>query len=234
MKKNIVFLFLFVILANACKETNTLPKQNNFDYGYFPTKSGRWVEYKVKELNIDKDINVFDTTNYFIRYQYGGIYVDATKDTMQLVKRFYRKKSTDEWKKLNTWYAGIKENKAIQVEENIKYVKLYFPLVLDKTWNGNIYNHTDTLKEFLYKIVNLDVAETINNLTFDSVVTVKQRDFVSEVEKYFYQEKYAKHVGLIKKQAVSIYSKDINSNVPIEERITKGTARYISIVAYGN
>lgn len=232
MKKSVIIVFLFFVTTQACKKIVILPEQKTFDYSYFPIKNGAWKIFQVTEINIDNPSNVFDTLEYFILHRYEEYYVDATKDSMLIISRFYRKNSEEKWKKINRWYAGIKENKAIQVEENIKYVKQNYPLELHKQWNGNVYNHSDTLNKFVYKIVALDTSTRVNNKNFDSVLIVNQRNFSSAVEKYFYQESYAKHIGLIKKQEINIYSERIES-IPIEERISKGRIFTMKIIDFG-
>lgn len=232
MRKNIIFIFSFLVAFQSCKKTTVFPKEKIYDYSYFPTKTDVWKTYQVTEINIDKPSNVFDTLQYFILHRYEGYYVDATNDSMLIIRRFLKKNGHEKWQKLNSWYAGIKENKAIQVEENIKYVKQNYPLELGKHWNGNIYNHSDTLNKFLYKIVALDTSLRINNKGFDSVLIINQRNFSSAVEKYFYEEKYAKHIGLIEKQEVDIYSEQIEAT-PIETRVSKGRILRMKIVDFG-
>lgn len=233
MRKNIILIFSFLAVFQACKKTATFQQEKIYDYSYFPTKTGVWRTYQVTEINIDKPSNVFDTLQYFILHRYEGYYVDATNDSMLIMRRFFKKNDNEKWQKLNSWYAGIKENKAIQVEENIKYVKQIYPLELGKHWNGNIYNHSDTLNKFLYKIIALDTSLRVNNKRFDSVLIVNQRNFSSAVEKYFYEERYAKHIGLIEKQEVNIYSEQIGTT-PIEKRVSKGRFFTMTIIDFGN
>ena len=100
-------------------------------------------------------------------------------------------------------------------------------------WNGNAYNRIDTLEKYPYKITSLNIPESINNLLFDSVLTVTQKEFVSLIDKQHFYEKYAYGVGLIEKQQVDIFSDDPDNTIPIENRVNKGTQYFQKITGYG-
>jgi len=152
---------------------------------------------------------------------------------MMRIERLYRDSSHHSWKPLSVWQAGIKGNDALQIEENIKFLKIKFPVQFDNDWNGNIYNRMDTIEEYRYSITSLDLPETINNLNFDSVLTVTQKDKITLIDKIYFFEKYSKGIGLIEKQQIDIRSEDIDATIPIENRITKGTLFYQKITNYG-
>lgn len=225
----IIILVLFV----SCDDVDTTQNPLVYDYGYFPVDSGNWHEYSVLSINIDKAIDVYDTSNYYLREQVGGIFVDAANDTMLLLNRYYKDSLHKDWQLLSAWYLGVVRNEAVEVEENIKYIKQKFPLELNKTWNGNAYNRTDTLGEFMYTVSAIDEPDVVNALSFEKVLTITQREFTSAVEKYLFYEKYAYGIGLIKKEMVDIYSEDVDLSIPIEDRVTKGTMYYQEIIDYG-
>ncbi|MEO8087344.1 MAG: hypothetical protein ABI763_11015, partial [Bacteroidota bacterium] len=64
-------------------------------------------------------------------------------------------------------------------------------------WNGNDKN---TLEEEMYHYKNINTSKTYNNLSFDSTLTVIQRDDNNFVEKIYGVEVYASGIGMIYKE----------------------------------
>lgn len=221
-------LFLF-----SCSDIDTSQPAFDYNYSYFPVDSGIWHEYSVLQITIDEETDVYDTLNYYLLEKFEDSYIDGENDTLRQLNRYYRDSIHKSWQLLSIWLVGLKQNEAIEVEENIKYVKIKFPAQLDLSWNGNAYNRTDTLSLFDYTISQIDYPLSENGLVFDSVLTVSQREFLSNVEKYSYIEKYANTVGLVYKEAISIYSETVDLNIPIEERVTSGTMYYQEMIDYG-
>lgn len=228
-------LFVFVIVSCDSKNETTepfVPNNQHEQYQYFPLDSGLWRVFEITEINIDKEVNVCDTNVYYLKERFGGIFVDNVGDTMRMIERFSRNSLSDSWLQNNTHVAYIKNNEAVVVEENVRYLKLNFPLEVGKTWNANKYNHIDTLQTLLSKVVQLDVPVS-EPMMFDSVVVVERINELNIVSKKLQQEVYASNVGLVKRQIIDVYSSEYDANVPIEQRITKGTKQYFNLIDYG-
>jgi hypothetical protein len=236
MTKKLFYIFLIFIVWNGCNETDIEPVPTIYDYSYFPMDSLSWREFEVTFIEIDKPSNRYDTTQYFLLEKWAGIVLNATGDSMVQLERYKRLDPNQTWNILSIWQAGIASQQAIQVEENIRYVKLNFPLFLNKSWDGNKYNRLDTSKIYDFKIILMDGVYTNKNISLDSVLTVVQKNKSTEIDKLYFDEKYAPGVGLIEKQQTNIYSgrDDYDPTVPIENRITKGTLYTQKLTGYGN
>jgi len=233
MKINILIFFITLSILFSCEKQEVTQLPVNYDYGYFPLDSGIWREFNVTFINIDKQTNVYDTINYQLREVFAGWYLNAAGDSTMRIERFVRDSINHPWRETTVWYAYIKNRDAIQNEGNIKYLKIKFPSILNSEWNGDIYNRFDTLNTYNYTISSVDIAEQINNITFDSVLTVTQKYKESIIDKIYFYEKYAYGIGLIEKQQIDIYSSDVDPSIPIEERVTKGTIYSQKIIKYG-
>jgi len=236
VKINKIPIILLVILTiAACKESDSyhFPKQNKIDCQYVMFDSGAWREFQVTEIKIDEPISLYDTQTYFVREQIGGIFIDNLGDTMRQIERFRRKTETEKWNRLNTWVTGIIGSEVIQVEENVRYLKMQLPLYASKTWNGNIYNRTDTLQEYDYEVDSIDCQMIINNFEFDSVLTISQKKELTAITKIHFFERYAVGVGLVEKQQIDIYSDTYNPDIDIMNRITQGTITDYCLIGYG-
>jgi len=224
----ILTLILFVVFSGCNKD-----EDNNIhviDYGYFPADTGHWVTYYIEEINIDADVDVYDTSRYYIKEVIESEFIDNENRPALRIERYTRENDTMSWEIKDIWYANLLTASAQKVEENIRYVKLTFPVVLYNAWDGNAYN-TYSAQE--YQITNLDSAETINDIYLDSVLTVLQRDDESLIEKYYAVEKYAKNIGLVYKNEINIEYAIPDPGIPIEDRISVGTLYTQTITGYG-
>ncbi len=232
MVKKWILILLITGFINACQKQNINQIPYKFDYGYFPLVSGSWNQYAVTFINIDAPSNVNDTIRYQLLIKYMDWYLNAANDSMIRIVLEIRDSSHNSWKPFGVWQAGIKDRDAIQIEENIKYVKIKFPVTMDSKWNGDIYNRLDTLNQYNYLVTSLDISEAIGNLNFDSVLTITQKDKFSNIDKVYFFEKFALGIGLIEKQMVDIRTDTVDTT-PIEQRTTKGTQYFQKIVAFG-
>jgi hypothetical protein len=234
IKKNIIYiLFSVFFVYTACEKQEILQTEPHYKYNYFPIDSGLWRQYIVEQIVIDETTNIRDTSIYQLREVCAGNILNASNDTVMRVERFIRKDDNDKWKILSVWQAEIKGRDAFQTEENIKYLKIKFPIKINIKWNGDAYNTTDSLQQYLYRVESVDVRDTINNFVFDSVLKIVQKDKSSIVDKVYFFEKYAMGVGMVEKQQIDIYSTDVDPLIPIEDRITKGTIYRCKLISYG-
>lgn len=230
MSKILVNIIVIILVGfSACKKSsNTVVP---IDYSYFPQVQKSWIIYNVTQINIDKKVNKNDTLKYQLKEIIDTVFDDNIGHPTYRIERYTRNDTNPSWQIQDVWYQGIVDNAAYKVEENVKYLKLRFPVVLNKSWNGNLYNTEDPLD---YKITSIDKQDTVNGIQFDKVLTVTQQDKLDAIEKYYFIEKYAKNIGLIQKNMISIDSFTYMSDTePAENRIKLGTLYYINIVTYG-
>ncbi len=224
----IILIHIFIFFFPSCQKDQSV-NFNSIDYGYFPDRVGSWMIYNVVEIHIDSESGVFDTAYYQIKEIIESKFLDNSNRQTLRIERYIRENDTLTWNIKDVWFANLLTNSAQKVEENIRYVKLVFPVKLNKTWDGNAHN---TLEECEYKITEIDINDTINSLFFDSVLTVTQKDEENMIEKFYFIEKYAKNTGMVYKQII-----DITSLYPIpgdfEERIKLGNILTMEVVEFG-
>lgn len=203
MNKILKYRFLYLIILtitlsySSCKEETLEPPF--LGYEYFPNEAGVWVEYEVDSIWYDDQFGN-DTFNFEIRETIESKFIDNEGRDAQRIERYTRGNSSASWKIKDVWFANRTNVTAEKVEENVRFVKLNFPLKLDKIWDGNV---TNTMDEQEYTITKLNEPYSINGMTFDSTVTVLQSDFITLVSEDYAFEVYAKNVGLVHKKYVS-------------------------------
>ena len=209
MKCIVVLFSMVVVMLYSCKKDGpTDNPQIDFGYNYFPTDTGRYVIYEVDSIAYDDKSHPADTTRYQLKEKIDSIFLDISKRPTMRISRYYKMYndsvpySSLPWNGPRIWYANRTASTAERVEENTRYIRLVFPSSKGKKWDGNTYN---TLGKKTYEIISMDVPETINNIYFDSVLTVKQFEQINFIEYMYETEKYARNVGLVYKQRDSIY-----------------------------
>ena len=125
------------------------------------------------------------------------------------IERFRRDSSSLPWDILDVWEANLTKTRAEKVEENLRYIKLIFPPIVDATWEGNAYiaceDDLDWLCDWEYTYIAVDVPKTVGGIAFDSTLTVFHIDDSSNLLQYIYSyEYYAKGVGLISKTLIHL------------------------------
>ena len=80
------------------------------------------------------------------------------------------------------------------MEENIRYLKLGFPIISTEVWNGNAYNILGE-EDYFYSVINQ--PDNFQTFTFDSTLTVIEGDSTIGYHTYPYgKEKYATGIGM--------------------------------------
>lgn len=206
-------------------------------YNYFPFEAGSYVIYDVDSIVHNAFTSTADTFRYQVKEYYESIYRDNTGQNTMRIERYKRDYndtipySSVPWTLVDVWNANRSTTAAEKTEENIKYVKLVFPIEEDKAWNGNAYN---TLGEQNYLYTAINTFRTIGNIRFDSTLFVEQVNTENLIEKKYYVEIYAKNAGMIYKEIIDVHSGNIIAGVPLMERISSGVEYKMTINSYGS
>ncbi len=203
IKYQYIIISLIFILVYSCKK-ETIPVNNgDMNYEYFPNDTNTWVIYDVRSIIFDIPSNINDTFYYQIKEIIESKYIDDEGRETMRIERYIKNKDSIlpydslEWEIKDVWTANLKQNSAEKVEENVRYVKLLFPIKGDKEWNGNAYNIKEPEE---YKYMNVFIQKQINGITFPETVTVLQKDNYNLIEDEYAIEIYAKNIGMIYKE----------------------------------
>lgn len=235
--KNINKLFfasILVILTFFSCEKNKPITEEDMGYPYFPDDVGKWIIYDVTYREIDDTMGIDTTYYYQIKEIIESKFIDdENREAMRIERyiKYYNDTITDNdtipfdsvpWTIKDVWYANLTQNTAEKVEENVRYLKLKFPIRDGFSWNGNIFN-TNEPWDYTYK--DIHQAKTINGILFDSTITVQQRDILNLVQNEYAVEIYAKNIGLVYKECDTL-------TTYVNGEINKGSELKMKIVSY--
>jgi len=200
------FLFILAVNLFSCKEeVQTLPYMG---YDYFPDSTGHYVIYLVDSIWTDDAFNRKDTFLFKLKERIESKFIDNEGRWSQRLERFKTDTNLDfVFSDISdVWFATRTATRAEKVEENVRYVKLIFPVQNDEQWNGNAFN-TEEDYGIDYKLMNVHEPFTVpvTNIHFDSTVTVLQIDRKAILGLNLYaKEVYALNVGLVYKEFFSV------------------------------
>lgn len=204
MKNNFIALyFLFSLVFFSCKKdekTVTI----NYGYNYAGLTVGKYVIYDVDSIFYNVPFGVVANFKFQIKEVVDSKYIDAQGNEAYKIIRYKKDTAVSpDWVHQVVWNAAITNSNFQKVEDNVRFVKLIFPIKNGKKWNGNSMN---TLSAWEYEYTSTHQPERIGTTNLDSVITVTQFDDGNEIliQRQFYQEKYAANIGLVYKRIIDI------------------------------
>jgi hypothetical protein len=191
---------LTIIIA-GCDDNG--PNKVTVDKGidYFPLRTGLYQIYDIDEIRYSQ-VAEPETLAYQLITEVVDSFPNAGGGFTYVIYRSTRDDETDVWQFLDTWSARLDEDQAVVIEGNTPYVKLAFPPVSGKTWDGN---KLSNLEEDEYEVKAYDVPSTVGGTTFDKTLAVEQ-EFNDDpiVFTDIRVETYARNIGLINKETTQI------------------------------
>ena len=212
--------FVLLIIISSCKPI--VYEETNFFYNYYPLQINQEKEFFV--TNIVHNSFGKDTTTYFLKEIITDYNINMEGDTVYTVERYWKVDSSLSYEIKDVWTSKKNLSAGYLNEENITYTKLIFPLSLNIYWNGNAFNNLGYQE---YSIESLNIPFQVNNVIFDSSLTVIQNYKSNLLEFENSKEIYATGIGLIYKEDVQV---EINSGNLSD--ITQGYEYYQEIINY--
>ncbi len=250
VSRSIFCMLAIIIVASSCDD-DQIDTISDFGYDYFPLELGNYIIYELDSIVYDDFNDTVFRKSLLVREITESTFIDAGGRESFRIQREYKLHETDDWGDYgyDIWFAYIDSRFAERVEENNRYLKLAFPLRLNKMWEGNIHidtravdvdsgafaNPNEWLDGWEYEITSLDEPLSINDLDFDSTLTVIQESYGTLLDTTGSREMYAKHVGLIFKELYWLETQCIAGciGIPWEEKAKKGFIVRQKILEYG-
>ena len=199
--KTIKYLIIIAAMSNlvsSCKkDEEQAPLYLGYDY--FPVDEGRVLIYDADSIITDEFTQTTTTHHFQIKEVIHSTYIDNENRPTQRIERYVRDSANAPWVIFKVWSANLTNIRAERFEDNVRYVKLVFPVKQDVQWNGNALN---TNEELEYQYIDVHSSVTLNNVSYDSVLTVLQDEEDNLIEHRYFMEQYAAGIGMIYKENV--------------------------------
>lgn len=166
IKKLLLFLTLFAFFACGSNTDDGEPALDPLTgETYFFLREGKFREYQVYEIRY-LAVDISDTLRYQIREEVKGSFTNGSGDVSNLIHRFSRLDESREWELDSVWSARVIEQQAISVENNVPFVKIEFPPLQERKWNGNRFNNKGS---DAYEVIRFSPLQDEENTTVFTV-----------------------------------------------------------------
>tara|TARA_B100001093_G_C26626160_1_gene926829 strand:- start:4 stop:660 length:657 start_codon:yes stop_codon:yes gene_type:complete len=218
MKNKIFFLILIINLSCDPIEYSEVKSYQD----YFPIEVQK--EKKFLVTNIIHNSFGKDTSSYYLKEIITESFIDLEGDTAYRIQRYWRTDSTQIYEIKDVWVVKKSKTSLQQLEENIRFTKLIFPIDKNSFWNGNAFNNLGYQE---YSVQSIHTGFNLNNLTFDSCVSINQNYKSNLLEYENSQEIYSLGLGLVYKEVIVIQINNGNLN-----DITQGNEYIQELIQY--
>lgn len=121
----------------SCTKKKDEKYGSNYGAGYFPLQFGRYVVYDVDSILWDDFQCVKSKHHYQMRYTIADTFRDNENRLSYRMDVHIRKQDTLQWQVHRVIYLTPTDTHLEYVEDNIRFIKLVFPVADNTTWKGN-------------------------------------------------------------------------------------------------
>lgn len=208
---------------NGCSPTCGDCEELSAGTVFFPTEIGRFVEYDVVEEEYSPGKSAV-VRQYQWKEVTAGRYTDPTGRPVYRIARYRRTAEGKRWEADSTVTLRLAADHAIRNENGKDYVKMVFPPLEKKVWNGNLYNAGGDDR---YELDRVNKTYIIGKTTFDRTATVVQQQDSTLVNQDRRVEVYAAEVGLVYRESIQLQFCSSTPSCVGKAQIDFGTRRYV-------
>lgn len=250
IRNSLTFLFLAILLVVffGCSKTVIDDYQVDFGYDYFPLEIGKYRTYVVDSVLYDIGDNeeiIVTTSRSYEMHLVSDTITDNLGRIGYKIERYVRANDTLDWEIKDIW-TTIRTNEGAEwIEENLRFLKMVFPLKQGVEWDGNQYIDITTIipiagesveifKSWSYEAITTDESEEVGDFVFENVATISQANSENLIELRLSEEKYAKDIGLVHREMKILDTQCIIEceNMTWEQKAEKGFILIQQIIDY--
>lgn len=244
MKLILYLSILSALLLASCKNVQD-DFATEFGFDYYPLKVGKYLTYHIDSIIYDPTGDSLVRSSSIIKETIVDSFIDLSGTPVFRIEQYQRMADTLPWTIKNVITASISSDVAIRVEDNFRFIKLTFPLWINKTWNGNAFFDPNTkvivagetlemFKSWNYKVLGLAEPHTVGSFSFPDVATIQNADNENLIEYRKAFEQYAKGVGLVYRELWILDSQCIEDCIGLswEEKAEKGFILKQTLIDY--
>ncbi|HXD77714.1 MAG TPA: hypothetical protein VN616_07885 [Puia sp.] len=216
-------ILALAVAASGCNKKANYPNNPLTNY-FIDLHVGKYITYRMDSLNFYFYGQSDTITSYLAKDSVEKQTVDNSGATVYLVTRYLSDTSGSFWTPSMTYIVSPTAQSIDITENNLRFVKLAYPMDLGYSWTGNTFLPYDPYQDFFvysdynnlslstwnYYYSQVNQPFTVGNgMTFDSASTVLQIADSTNVpitnpqvfaSVTYWSETYAKHIGLIYRQ----------------------------------
>ena len=227
----LVLSFLFVL--GACT-TETDPYMPSDDQSFFPLELGNYWVYEVDSIIFRPEITIeIDSVHLWMREEIVDTILDNSGNTLFVIEQSERYNPADSWAFKQLLTVGLIDNQLIRTENNLRFIKMVFPIQLFQQWDGNLFIDPTTIvrvggetiemfKDWSYSTVAEGESVNIEGENYDNVITIAPAQSENLIELRMVEEQYAKDIGLISRTLEILDTQNIDPSLGWRDKAEKG------------
>jgi hypothetical protein len=213
-KKSLPVILLAVIVSIAlfsCSKSRDDKYAGDYSRGYFPLDFGKYVIYDVDSTIWDDFLQVKSIHKYQMRYSVQDTFRDNENRLSYRLDVLIRNSDSLAWHPHRVLYVTPTASTLEYVEDNLRFIKLVFPITSTTSWKGNslIPSADQDYTYFFgwtYHYSNYTQPFNDGKVNFENTVTVSQVDEHTNdpelqpgdyADKTYGYEVYAYDIGLV-------------------------------------
>lgn len=194
----------------GCNDSTVADIDIEQGYEYFPLAIGLSWEYQVDSITYDPDIGGtrVDSSTSFLREVIIDTLPNTAAETTYIIERSTRSNPNQPWQVLNTWTASRTDNLAVRTEDNLRIIKLTFPIREDSRWDPTLFidptleiivegETIEAFKNWDGRVLATNQMQSLFGTDYESVLFSQLADDENLIERRLITEQYAPNVGLI-------------------------------------
>jgi hypothetical protein len=203
-----------LIWLTACSKRETLPPvadPSAGQFSYFPLEMGHYVVFTADSIVYDfgpGGATVRDSSHTWVKELVGDTLRDNNGLLQYAIERYERKSPADDWQLVSISTAARTATQAIRTENNLRFLRMVFPMNRHSAWNGNLWIDPDreiqiageNMRPFTnwdYQVDSIDVPFKLPAFSFDSTLVITEADDNNVIERRLSKAIYAKHIGRV-------------------------------------
>jgi len=195
-----------LLLFSSCHKSEQAPSPD-MGYGYFPIYVGMERHYWLDSIVYHDFDGSVDTSHYEAWDQVDTSYTDNSGQTVFRILRQLRPLGSATWQPNTSIAITLLPRRMEWLEDNLRFIKLIFPVQENASWNGNAYIETNLnpdlqyLNGWTYTYQQVNQPASLGGIRFDSTLTVMQANDSLQSHTYAFRtysiEQYARGIGLV-------------------------------------
>ena len=225
MSRQLIYILSFIVIicfATCRKDRFEDAENRDYGFGFYPAKSGGYKLYEGVQIVFNPFFNTTDTTLFLLREEYDTFFEDNLGRQALRIKHYTKHPDSAVWENVKVLYDVNEPGLIERVKDNVRVVKLSFPISDEIFWDMNIFNDQDEVIVFYNQLFT---AFETNGLKFDSTITVTMTPEINPFVNKSFKEVFAKNVGMI----FSEYS-----NVELQNNKFAGTKLKLTLINYAD
>lgn len=209
--KFVVFLVFSITLGIfSCSKSTIEDIDLELGYDYFPLEIGQSRVYAVDSIIFDPGLTgiQLDTLSGFMKEDVVDTLRNNAGALVFRIERYYRKAQDLPWD-IHSVISSTRENQEATItENNLRSIKLIFPLKAETEWQSTAYFPETTIIEIageslvFYKgwkstVLGKEAQFEVDGRTYSDVFLVELANFENKIEYRYGQEVYAPNVGMV-------------------------------------